>query len=878
MGLFGRTATKGDRKRRTMVASGMRMDTAASHTIRTLSAARQDWQDDAWGYRDMIGELRFGLQFRSRAVARVKFLAAQVVPDEDEPLPLTADKGVTVKQALAKAAQEELDRLPLSAGFSFLGVLDENFGVTGEAWLHGYEEDGEEKWEVHSVSEVRPGADGRITIRPYGEAAYRVIDPSREEMLRLWIPHPRYKLLADSPMRSLLNVCEEIVLASQELRVVSRSRVATNGILLVPDTLTLLTQLRDNPQLVSDDRFMADLAAVLTAPISNEGEPGQVAPAVIRGPKDELKEVRHIRLDRETSSEIIGRVDKGLERLARGLDIPPEIVSGLGQSNHWSAWQIDASTYRYHIDPAVRIIADSLTEGFLRPALLARGFSEADVKTVQVWYDAGNITENPNRGQDAKDAYDRGAIGYDTLRRALGFNESDAPSDEEVLRMAAFKIGVDTNTAGLLIAALFGGDKYLPEEKPDPVSVPSQRGDQPQEGQDQITAPGQAPPDDGAPPPPVNQNAVRLVQALVAAADRGPEWTVDERGGRALLDVDRALREQIQHAADAAMERALEKAGARIKSKAQKDRKVAASLQGVHALAVGQTLGRDAVLALGVQEHELLADAFGGLEERFTQWTDSAIASVVSVVLRMLRLKPDTRRGQRVAKRLQDGLTERRGAAWQFLLSALTRLAEKRLYNPEPDAEPGEYTAGNLVPVGLVRGALALLGGPGAESGGVADDGTPAAGTAPVGGLALGQEVTDVLAAEGAEQLGFEWVYGVTPRNHFHPHQELDGERFGSWADPRLVPEPRYAWVGATYRPGDHRGCACDALPVWAIPQYSETLTDRLAEDTPSMAEVRRLAEEDDRAGRSGTDAQQTRDQRERITLLRKRFIDQGAS
>jgi hypothetical protein len=857
-----------------MVASGMRMDAAASSTIRTLSAARQEWQDDAWGYRDMIGELRFGVQFRSRAVARVKFLAAQVMPDEDEPLPLTADKGISVPAPLAKAAQEELERLPLSSGFSFLGVLDENFGITGEAWLHGYEEDGEEKWEVHSVSEVRPGADGRITIRPYGEAAYRVVDTSREEMLRLWVPHPRYKLLADSPMRSLLNVCEEIVLASQELRVVSRSRVATNGLLLVPDTLTLMTQLRDNPDLVSDDRFMADLAAVLTAPIANEGEPGQVAPAVIRGPKDELKEVRHLRLDREASSEIIGRIDKGLQRLARGLDIPPEIVSGLGQANHWSAWQIDNSTYRYHIDPAVRIVADSLTEGFLRPALRARGFSEQDVKKIQVWYDAGNITENPNRGQDAKDAYDRGAIGFDTLRRALGFNESDAPSDEEVLRMAAFKIGVDTNTAGLLLSALFGGDKFLPE-KPEPVPVPSQRADQPQEGQDQITAPGQVPPDDGAPPPPT-ENALALVQALVAAADRGPEWTVDERGGRALLDLERALREQIKAAADAAMERALEKAGARIKSKAQKDRALAASLQGVHALAVGHTLGRDAVLALGVQEHELLADAFGALEEKFTQWTGAAISTVVSVVLRMLRIKPESRRGQRVAARLRDSLETRRGAAWQFLLAGLTRLAERRLFSPEPDEEPGEFVAGSLVPVGLVRGALALLGGPSADSGGVADDGTPANGSSPVGGLALGQEVADTLAAEGAEQLGFEWVYGVTPRNHFHPHQDLDGERFGSWADPRLVPDARYAWVGPTYRPGDHRGCACDALPVWAIPQYSETLTDRLAEDTPSMAEVRRLAEEDDRAGRTGTDAQQTRDQRERITLLRKRFIEQG--
>jgi len=888
VGLFGTAPAK---RARLLRASGFRVTSRTQETIRVLASARQDWQSDAWGYRDMIGELRFGLQFRSRAVSRVKYFAAQVMPEEDEPLPLDSDKGVKVPAALRAAAEEELARLPLDQGYGFLGVLDENFGVTGEGWLHGYKDGGEERWEIHSVDEVRAGSDGRVSLRPYGEASYKIVDTNSEEMLRLWIPHPRYKVLADSPMKSLLNVCEEIVLAGQEMRSASRSRSATNGILLVPDGLTLLNALKNDGSLVEDDAFMAELTATLLAPISNEGDPGQVAPAVIQGEGDQLDKVRHIRFERETSSDLLGRIDKGLERLARGLDIPPEVVSGMGQANHWSAWQIDASTYRYHIDPAVRIIADSLTEGFLRPALLARGFTPAQVKLVQVWYDAGNITENPNRGQDAKDAYDRGAIGFSALRQALGFNEADAPSDDEILQMVALKIGIDPATSALLMAQLFGGGKIdVTPPQPAPQQVPSQRADQPEEPKG-ITGPGETPPDDGAPAagPPSGFGKALLAAVLSGGEPELPvstppaeDWVVDERGGRTLLEIDRALRDRIQEAADAAMTRALEKAGARVRSKAQKDKALAASIQmaAVDSLHLTATLGRETVLALGTSERELLDGAFAALEEKVRAWMLSAIEAAISAVLKMLRAKPDSPRGRRVAERLRNSMTARADSGWAFLLAELNRRAEHLLFNPEPEKpDEGEFTPGSLVPLGLVRGALALVGGTADGSGGVDDDGRAASGVRPVGGIGLGQEVTDALVDEGAAELGFEWVYGVTPRGaHFPPHVELDGERFGSWADAKLKPSDKYAWVGSVYRPGDHIGCGCDTLPVWAIPKQAEVLHDRLAVDTPGMAEVRALAEADDDAGRSGTTAQATRDQRDRILNLRKRFIEQGAN
>jgi hypothetical protein len=884
VGLFGTkdAAAPVRRAARVLKASGMRMKTGNQETVRAVAATRQTWQSDAWGYRDMIGELRFGVQFRSRAVSKVKFFPAQAVPGEDEPIPLDAEKGVTVPAALRKAAAEEMARLPLDSGYAFSGILDENLGITGEAWLHGHMVNGEERWDVRSVDEVDAGSDGRMYLREYGMATRTPVDPEAEEMLRLWVPHPRYKILADSPMRSLLSVCEELILAGREMRAASRSRFAANGVLLVPDGMTLLNAVKEDSSLVDDNDFMADLVATLLAPINNEGDPGSVVPAVISGDIEDIKAVRHLRMEREDSAALLDKIDRGLARLGRGLDIPPEILTGMAAANHWTAWQIDASTYRNHIDPGVRTIADSLTEAFLRPALLARGFTPEQVMLVQVWYDAGAVTENPNRVQDAKDAYDRGAIGMDPLRQALGFNEADAPDDEEVLKMVAFKIGIDPATAGILLQTLFG-------RKPaDIVTTSTPEADKGDVVEGEVVPPelpagqqnpGQAPPGtaDTATPSVGAQKLLSYLLADAAPVDEPDDgsWVIDDVAGRKLMEIDRALRDKLLAAANSAAERGLEKAGARIRSKAQKNAATRLLVAQFASEELGAKLGRDNVHELGLDEEGLIGDSIDGLEEKFTRWVNASIEATIGVVLALLGLKPDSDKGKTLADRLRTGMSGRITSGWALFRDGLMAAAEKYLYDPHPDQEPGEVPDGMVNP-GLVRGVLAHVGGTDGKTTSADEEGFPEKADRPVGGVALGDEVDQVLTEEGVEELGFEWAYGITPVAHFEPHKELDGQRFSSWKDERLIPDAKYAWVGAIFQPGDHKGCMCDYVPSYARQEYGEILADRLDVETPNARDDRLLAEGDDAAGRTGTTAQEARDERNRILALQDRWIKAG--
>lgn len=809
MALFGRTKA---RRARILTASGTRIDLTNRESVRRLAQSRtaQTWQADAWAYRDMIGELRMANEFVARAVARVKFYAAAVVPDEDEPMPFDAH-GVTLPNGLADAAAEELERLPLDAGYRFLGVLTENLKITGECWLHGYQDDaGEEVWEVLSVSEVVLGQDGQISIRRHGEGISTPVDSDgNEEMLRLWVPHPRWSNLADSPMRALQDVCEDIILAGREIRAVARSRIASNGLFKIPRGLALLSATSGDTINADDAGFMAELTAVLTAPINNEGHPGAVAPGGIVGELEDLAGFDHIRIDRESSEEIIQKVEQSLARLARGLDIPPEIITGMGDANHWSAWQIDSSTYRYHIDPTVRTVADALTEAFLRPALIARGYSPADVRKVTVWRDSGVLTENPNRGQDAKDAFDRGAIGFKALADALGFNEADAPSDDELVKMIALKVGVDTSTSALLLRAALGPGNV--PEPPAPVAPPrvveSQR----------VDAPGQTPPDnpqDATPatqPPGMTAAGRALVQAVLADAEPSDDgWELDDDGSRALAAIDALLLDRMLVAAEEALERGLEKAGARVRSKTNGKADMRDAIDGAPVTHMAAVIGPAGVMKLGLTESELLAGIFDRLEERWTAWVNAGIAEGVRVVLRMLRIRRDTTQGQVIADRLTNSMSARMPRAWAELRDQLMRTAERVLYAPDEDVTGHGETSRFRIAPRIIRRALAAVGGTPAD----ADADRPIL----PGGIGTGADVAAVLGDHGAAQIGFEWLYGVADRNTFEPHYDLDGERFTSWADDRLVPPAQYSWVGPYLHPGDHPGCQCTWQPTWLMP------------------------------------------------------------
>lgn len=215
-------------------------------------------------------------------------------------------------------------------------------------------------------------------------------------------------------------------------------------------------------------------------------------------------------------------------------------------------------------------------------------------------------------------------------------------------------------------------------------------------------------------------------------------------------------------------------------------------------------------------------------------------------------------------------------SGWEYLERALQARTERALFGEDlPDDGVGEL-ADTILPPAVVRAALSLVGGLPETSGGVDDQGRSLTGE-PLGGLANGDSVRQEFEDAGAVDLGYTWVYGITPQSRkFEPHWNLEGKRFEGWTDAVLssaVLDGRYAFVGPYFHPGDHSGCMCDYVPGYALPAYGAQVDAALRTPTASMAAIIKLAESDDRAGRKDTTAQHERDRWQEVQELQSRFM-----
>ncbi len=66
----------------------------------------------------------------------------------------------------------------------------------------------------------------------------------------------------------------------------------------------------------------------------------------------DLQPVRVVDADLHPSQ----RETAAVRALAAGMDLPAEVLLGLSDVNHWTAWQVDESAYRQHVDPIVQTL------------------------------------------------------------------------------------------------------------------------------------------------------------------------------------------------------------------------------------------------------------------------------------------------------------------------------------------------------------------------------------------------------------------------------------------------------------------------------------------------------------------------------------------
>jgi hypothetical protein len=485
-----------------LTASGTAL-TAAAAQPKTAAAQflrhTDKWQNEVWAYYDNLGEFNYGIWWLSNMLSRVRLRAARLQPDVDEPdiqtdgpaadLMMNFGGGVTGQAQIMKRLTVQLS-------------------VPGECYLIGETEGKTEKWMVRSVDEIRSQSGTYFVIDENSVNAgqdWRQISVN-SLVTRVWRPHDRYYHLADSPARSAREIMRELELVNRKIAAEYLSRLASAGLLGIPDELSfpVREEFADAP-----NPLVSEFIEIAAEAIQKPGTASSVIPIPIMGPAEAIKELKLIDFTLKMDEKIIEKRESSIKRLATKLDMPAEILLGMGDVNHWGAWQLEEGALKTHIAPVAELICDSLTRGYLKPRLEASG---EDPEAWVVWYDMSELALRPDRSSNATEAYDRMELSGTALRRELGFDEDDKPEGDE-LKEQGLKVIIKTLPSGASAAlSELTGEKITPivpisptdpgtaEAVQDGKTPPPPAAQTPPSGPEKTPAKG-PPPTQGNPPP-----------------------------------------------------------------------------------------------------------------------------------------------------------------------------------------------------------------------------------------------------------------------------------------------------------------------------------------------------------------------------------------
>jgi hypothetical protein len=515
-----------DRRRRTtsppwnsLVAAAKVMTSPDMRVRKASIGTPEKWQHDAWRFFDEVGELRFGVQWIANALSRVNLVAGMTpITSGDEPT--TIDWEDERATPLQRRAVEIVDTI--AGGSTGQGQMLASFGthlsVSGLAWLviepdlDDPDDDAFQSWNIYSSSEVRAGHGDQIEIR-VSQRDWREVHPNGV-VVKVWRRHPQRSWDADSPTHGVLGVLREIVMLQQHIQASAQSRLAGAGLLAIPSEAVFppgqspQTSRTSDPNHENvqpdDDQFVETLIDAMVTPLEDRGSAAAVVPLVIKVPGEFVDKITHISFATPFDDRVIDLLDQAIKRLALGLDIPPEILTGTGAMNHWGAWQVQEESITLHIEPLSEMICHALTIGYLRPALMAEGWDRDEIEELMVWYDTSDLRTRPDRSKSAMDAYDRYELSGEAMLREMGLSVDDMPTeDEKRTRILIDLVRALPSSASMILPEL--GLPSMPESEP--VAIP---------------APSEAEPGDGPP-----ERA-----AILAACDQVMQRAMERAGSR----------------------------------------------------------------------------------------------------------------------------------------------------------------------------------------------------------------------------------------------------------------------------------------------------------------------------------------------------------
>lgn len=442
-------------KTRGFYASAKTFDVGKSSTSTKPKESGEKWQREAWDFYDLIPEYHYAVNWVGNLLSRAKLTVlkdGKLVDPKDDPIAQEALSGFFG----GPDGQAEM--------FRQFGI---HYTVAGEGYILGVDEGEADSWYVVAATEISKSGG---VVRAWGED----LEGEEQLLIRVWRPHPRFYKKSDSPSRAVLGTLSEILKLTMHVAAQLDSRLASAGILFLPSEIDFGGQtvtVRDpntgqevTKEVEGVEGFADLLTEVASTAIKNRSSAAALVPVIVQVPTDSLEKVNHLTFWSGLDENAESLRNEAIGRLALGMDMPPEVLTGVGDMNHWGAWQVDESAIKSHSEPLLMALVSSLTRGFLHGLAqtmieeanpgMTQEEVEAEAERYSFGADSTGMRMRPNRSKESIELYQMGELSARTMRAENGFSEDDIMGEEERAEWFRKKVASGSTTPDLVEAAL----------------------------------------------------------------------------------------------------------------------------------------------------------------------------------------------------------------------------------------------------------------------------------------------------------------------------------------------------------------------------------------------------------------------------------------
>lgn len=540
------------RPEETFVASGQLVDLKSADAVQSILRRRDRWQYQALDALEACGELSYTMFILSGLMSRLTLFGAEFPEDSDaEPIRTDNQQVIDIVYRLGTPLQRAEIQRELTTALL----------VPAEGYLVGLQpsagrDNTEELWEIRSIDEVEESGSG-VILRdsPHDEHPIRLNPDIGDTFIRIWRRHPRWKSLAFSPIKPLLDDIDQLLWWKAASAAAAKNRLTLAGALGIPQNLETPSESEEDARLSGSDRFVKRIYEAAKAAITNPGSGAASIPIFYTYPPNDSGKsgLDYLSMDRPQDDFLENRINQITDTVKRGLPIPSEVVSGLGNATHWGGGQIEEGLFSQHLEPTAVLLVSSLTTAFMQPILRKSGVSNPS--RYLFWYDNSNLVVHRDMGQASDKGVEYGAVSLAAWRRERGFSERDAPSEQERAEMMEWLRG------------LRGREEIRPQDMKTPAD--SDPNKTPQEN-------------------PVGERTTEGEDRAAPARGKGQPILSSANSSNGHSD---ELISRLQVFSDATIRRALERAGNKLRSRAAKFPEYRKTLTSVPGESVAAHLG-----------------------------------------------------------------------------------------------------------------------------------------------------------------------------------------------------------------------------------------------------------------------------------------------